>query len=171
MLKNLMLCLSYAIPRAIKKAILFKNELDFTINKNYLIYVLIFFKKHSNFQLNVLNDITVIDNLKKTPRFIMIYQLLSTRYNNRLRLSIYLKVNEVYTASSIFKSADWLEREVWDMFGIFFLGHKDLRRILTDYMFSGHPLRKDFPLIGYLEIIYNESEKKLLLVPVTSCNM
>ena len=107
-----MLCLSYAIPRAIKKAILFKNELDFSINKNYLLYVLTFFKKHSNFQLNVLNDVTVIDNLKKTPRFIMIYQLLSTRYNNRLRLSIYLKVNEVYTASSIFKSADWLEREV-----------------------------------------------------------
>ncbi len=97
----------------------------------------------------------------------MVYQFLSVQYNSRIRLSTRVDgVTPVDSMTAVFSSAAWWEREVWDMFGIFFSNHPDLRRILTDYGFQGHPLRKDFPLSGYVEVRYDDSEKRVIATPV-----
>jgi NADH/F420H2 dehydrogenase subunit C len=108
-------------------------------------------------------DITAVDYPSKDKRFDVVYNLLSLQYNTRLRVKT--EVNELTPVDSlvpIYNSASWWERETWDMFGIFFASHPDLRRILTDYGFEGHPLRKDFPLTGYVEVRYDDSEKRVL---------
>jgi NADH/F420H2 dehydrogenase subunit C len=127
-----------------------------------------FFKKHTMTQYVALTDLFAIDLLNKNLRFNIVYCLLSLRYNSRIRLYIYINENSnvIKSLTSIYKSTLWVEREVWDMFGIFFIDHKDLRRILTDYGFEGFPLRKDFPLSGFVELRYDDSMKRIVYEPL-----
>ena len=117
---------------------------------------------------NQLTDLTAVDYPDRPERFEMVYQLLSMKNNMRLR--ILMPVDEGQTVPSVvglFNSANWAEREVWDMFGIFFAGHPDLRRLLTDYGFEGHPLRKDFPLTGHVEVRYDDTLRRVVNEPVS----
>ena len=146
---------------------IYKNELDINISRKKLIPILFFFKNHTNSQFKVLSEICTVDYINKEQRFEIIYNLLSLRFNSRLKIKI--KINElqpVDSISKIYQAANWCEREVWDMFGIYFINHPDLRRILTDYGFEGHPLRKDFPLSGFLEVFYNELKKRVVYEPI-----
>jgi len=112
-------------------------------------------------------DITAVDYPTREKRFEVVYHLLSISLNTRIRVKVCLDdISSVSSIQSIYKSAGWFERETWDMFGIFFSNHSDLRRILTDYGFEGHPLQKDFPLSGYIEARYNETEKRVILEPI-----
>ena len=128
------------------------------------LYSLLFFlKKHSNCQYKTLVDIIVSDHPEKKYRFCINYFILSLTYNIRANIIIRNKeINGVISIVNLYNSAGWAEREVWDMFGINFYHHPDLRRILTDYGFSGFPLRKDFPLTGFVEIIYSQKQKRLV---------
>ncbi len=112
-------------------------------------------------------DVTAVDYPARAERFEVVYNLLSVSQNTRIRVKITASEDTlVPTAVELFKSANWLEREVWDMYGILFSGHPDLRRILTDYGFEGHPQRKDFPLTGYVELRYDEEQKRVVYEPV-----
>ena len=114
-----------------------------------------------------LSDLTAVDFPERPERFDVVYQMLSV--NNNMRLRIITRVDEgdiVPSVIGLFRSADWAEREVWDMFGIYFSGHPDMRRLLTDYGFEGHPLRKDFPLTGYVEVRYSDTERRVVYEPV-----
>lgn len=136
-------------------------------NPQDLINLLLFFKLHTMLQFKSLLDIICLDFLKDCGRFILIYHLLSLRFNLRINLQIMSEFSDILeTASLLYNSANWLEREVWDMFGVFFLNHFDLRRILTDYGFESFPLRKDFPLVGFVEVFYDEVKKRILFNPV-----
>ena len=124
--------------------------------------ILLFLNKHTLCQFKSLIDIVCYDIPKKHFRFSLIYNLLSVHYN--LRLKVVTKINELSTIFSVmglYKSSNWSEREIFDFFGIFFLGNKDLRRILTDYGFKGFPLRKDFPLSGYIDVYYDDNQKRI----------
>jgi NADH/F420H2 dehydrogenase subunit C len=116
-------------------------------------------------QLKLLNDICVVDYPEKNNRFELTYNLLSVKYNLRVFLKAYTPAY-IASLSSIFNSSNWIERECWDMFGIFFINHPDLRRILTDYGFDGFPLRKDFPLTGYIEIRYDDEKANIVYEPL-----
>lgn len=138
-----------------KEYCLKRNSLEIKVIPDQLIPALVFLKQHSLMQFSQLIDIAVSDVPGKKNRFSVCYLLLSYFYNTRI--NIVTKINEITPLPSvtyIYESANWMEREVWDMFGIFFAGHPDLRRILTDYGFSGHPLRKEFPLTGFRELSY-----------------
>ncbi|MDX1949417.1 MAG: NADH-quinone oxidoreductase subunit C [Rickettsiales bacterium] len=112
-------------------------------------------------------DITSVDYPNKANRFEVIYQFLSLKHNKRLTIKIKLAEDEILpSVTSVFSNANWFEREVWDMYGIRFSNHPDLRRILTDYGFEGHPQRKDFPLTGFLEVRYDEKKNKVVYEPV-----
>ena len=143
------------------------GNLEIQINKESLLDVIIFLKKNSSTKFRQLIDITAVDYIGSENRFKMIYLLLSHEYN--LRINITFSINEkevVNSLTKIFPSANWMEREVFDMYGIKFNDHPDLRRILTDYGFSGHPLRKDFPITGHSEVRYSEEKKKVVYEPV-----
>jgi len=115
-----------------------------------------------------LSDLTAVDYPERPNRFEMVYQLLSIRNNMRLRLLVPVTEGQpVPSIVGLFSSANWAEREVWDMFGIFFAGHPDLRRLLTDYGFEGHPLRKDFPLTGHVEVRYDDTLRRVVNEPVS----
>jgi NADH dehydrogenase (ubiquinone) Fe-S protein 3 len=119
--------------------------------------------------MKILVDITAIDYpySQKQKRFEVVYHVLSIKYANRIRIKTLVnEISSIQSIEKIFSAANWFEREVWDLFGIFFSNHSDLRRILTDYGFEGHPLRKDFPLTGYIEARYCESEKRVVLEPI-----
>ena len=139
------------------------NQIYLSINDKDLLDVILFLKTNSNTKFNQLIDITAVDYPEKDRRFKMVYLFLSHEKNQRLILNLFIKENEIVTSlTSIFPSANWMEREVFDMYGIEFKNHPDLRRILTDYNFKGYPLRKDFPLTGYNEVRYSEDEKKVI---------
>ena len=143
------------------------NILNINISKDTLVDVLAFLKTNSFSRFRQLIDITAVDFIGKENRFRMVYLLLSHEYN--LRIKIYFDINEnefVNSITKIFPSANWMEREVFDMYGIKFNDHPDLRRILTDYGFSGYPLRKDFPITGHSEVRYSEEKKKVVYEPV-----
>ncbi|MCH1475608.1 MAG: NADH-quinone oxidoreductase subunit C [Alphaproteobacteria bacterium] len=117
---------------------------------------------------NQLSDLTAVDYPERPERFELVYQLLSMRNNMRLRLLAAVgEGHAVPSATTIYGAANWAEREVWDMFGIFFAGHPDLRRLLTDYGFEGHPLRKDFPLTGHVEVRYDDTQRRVVNEPVS----
>lgn len=135
----------------------------------FLLPVLNFLKYSSFIQARTLLDIYATDYPAKQQRFQVDYVLLSVRYNVRFIVRVSLARNELLpTSSFVYSSANWLEREVWDMFGVRFEGHRDLRRILTDYGFQGHPLRRDFPLGGFLEVRYDEEKKSVVSEPLES---
>ena len=117
---------------------------------------------------NQLSDMTAVDYPERPDRFEMIYQLLSMKNNMRLRLRAAVGEGQaVPSITSVYAAANWAEREAWDMFGIFFAGHPDLRRLLTDYGFEGHPLRKDFPLTGHVEVRYDDTQRRVVNEPVS----
>ena len=143
------------------------NQIYIEIDKNDLIDVTLFLKTNKNTKFRQLIDITVTDYPDQTQRFKIVYLFLSHEFNQRIILSYLINENEVIPSlTSIFPSANWMEREVFDMYGVNFKDHPDLRRILTDYGFEGHPLRKDFPLTGQTEVRYSEESKKVIHEPV-----
>ena len=132
------------------------NQIYVNIDKEDLIDVTLFFKTNKNTKFRQLIDITVVDYPEQPQRFKVVYLFLSHEFNQRVIISYSITENEVIPSiTSIFPSANWMEREVFDMYGINFKDHPDLRRILTDYGFEGHPLRKDFPLTGHSEVRYS----------------
>ena len=143
------------------------DQLEIQINKESLLDVVIFLKKNNFTKFRQLIDITAVDYISSENRFKMIYLFLSHEFNLRLNINFNINENEVVSSlTKIFPSANWMEREVFDMYGIKFNDHPDLRRILTDYSFSGHPLRKDFPITGHTEVRYSEEKKKVIYEPV-----
>jgi NADH/F420H2 dehydrogenase subunit C len=142
-------------------------EVSLIISQKNLIFVLMSLKKHINWQYNMLSYITAIDLINKEYRFCIVYDVLSIKLNNRLRIKVPVVLSSIITSAiKVYINANWWERETWDMYGIFFNNHPDLRRILTDYGFEGHPLRKDFPLSGYIEVRYSEKKKKIIIEPL-----
>ncbi|MFM8244719.1 MAG: NADH-quinone oxidoreductase subunit C [Candidatus Fonsibacter sp.] len=145
----------------------FKEQIVININKNDLFKLIIFLKNHPILKFRQLVDILGVDYPTKNKRFEVIYLLLSHEINLRIVLKIQVEDGEsVPSITGIFLSANWLEREVFDMYGIVFENHPDLRRILTDYEFEGFPLRKDFPLTGHTEVRYDDEIKKVIYEPV-----
>tara|TARA_Y100001970_G_scaffold20333_1_gene22936 strand:+ start:1030 stop:1644 length:615 start_codon:yes stop_codon:yes gene_type:complete len=139
------------------------DQLEIQINKDSLLDVVIFLKKDNSTKFRQLIDITAVDYIGSENRFKMIYLFLSHEYNLRINITFNINENEIVNSlTKIFPSANWMEREVFDMYGIKFNDHPDLRRILTDYGFSGHPLRKDFPITGHSEVRYSEEKKKVI---------
>jgi len=147
----------------IKKSEINFNQLFITVDIENLISVILFLKTNKKCRFRQLIDITAVDYLEKEKRFKIVYLLLS--HENNLRILIEANIDEktrVPSITKIFPSANWMEREVFDMYGIYFNDHPDLRRILTDYGFQGYPLRKDFPLTGHTEVRYSENKKKVI---------
>ena len=139
------------------------NQLYITIDNEDLLDVVLFLKTNEDTKFKQLIDITAVDYPENSKRFKMVYLFLSHRFNQRIVVSSLINENEVVPSlTKIFPSANWMEREVFDMYGIKFKDHPDLRRILTDYGFIGHPLRKDFPLTGHNEVRYSEDKKKVI---------
>lgn len=143
------------------------GELTVTLHKENLAEVARFLGEEQGGLFNQLIDICGVDYLSRPKRFELVYHLLSLRHSLRVRLKLLLTNQEAAPSLvAIFPNAGWYEREAWDLYGIPFLGNPDLRRILTDYGFEGHPLRKDFPLTGHVEVRYDELQKKVLYEPV-----
>jgi NADH/F420H2 dehydrogenase subunit C len=145
----------------------FNNEICLVVSKNTLLFVLNFLKLHIGSQYKLLSCISGVDFLTKNYRFSVVYDLLSLTYNSRLRLKVFTnELQSLPSSVNIFINANWWEREIWDLYGIYFDQHPDLRRILTDYGFEGHPLRKDFPLSGYIEVRYDDNKKRIVVEPL-----
>ena len=151
----------------IKKSEISHDQLYINIDSEDLIDVTLFIKSNENTKFRQLIDITVVDYPENTKRFKVVYLFLSHEFNQRIILSYLINENEVIPSlTSIYPAANWMEHEVFDMYGVKFKDHPDLRRILTDYGFEGHPLRKDFPLTGHTEVRYSEDQKKVINEPV-----
>jgi NADH-quinone oxidoreductase subunit C len=151
----------------IKKTEIKHNQLYLNIEGKDITDVSLFIKSNKDTKFRQLIDITVVDYPERTQRFDVVYLFLSHEFNQRIILKYLINENEVIPSlTSIFPAANWMEREVFDMYGIKFKDHPDLRRILTDYEFEGHPLRKDFPLTGNTEVRYSEEQKKVINEPV-----
>ena len=132
------------------------NEVLILVQPRYLFFVLAFLKGHINSQYTILTSIAATDFLDRFNRFEISYELLSLTLNNRLRIKLLVsETSAVESISPLYNSAKWWEREIWDMFGVFFSNHPDLRKILTDYGFEGFPLRKDFPVSGFVEVRFD----------------
>ena len=143
------------------------DNIYLSIDHDGLIEVITFLKTNNETKFRQLIEITAVDYPENENRFKMVYLLLSHEYNQRIIIDYSIKENEVISSlTSIFPAANWMEREVFDMYGLKFKNHPDLRRILTDYGFEGHPLRKDFPLTGHNEVRYSEEQKKVIYEPV-----
>jgi NADH dehydrogenase (ubiquinone) Fe-S protein 3 len=156
-----------AIPKWIRQFQISKKEAVLVVDSENLYPVLYFLKNHSNARFRLLVDICGVDYPSRKKRFEVVYNLLSVQFNSRIRVQTSVdEITPIASVVGIFPSAGWWEREVWDMFGVYFTNHPDLRRILTDYGFEGHPLRKDFPLSGYLEVRYDDSEKRVVSEPI-----
>ena len=137
------------------------------IENENLLEVVLFLKNNNETKFKQLIDITAVDYPENERRFKLVYLFLSHEFNSRILIDFFINENEIVTSlTSIFPSSNWMEREVFDMYGIKFKNHPDLRRILTDYGFIGHPLRKDFPLTGHNEVRYSEDDKKVVYEPV-----
>lgn len=144
-----------------------QKELEICIAPQGIVPVLSFLKCHHQTQFTNIVDIAGVDVPAREKRFEIVYQLLSINKNARIRVKTYTdELTPIDSATPVFKGADWYEREIWDMFGVSFTGHHDLRRILTDYGFEGHPFRKDFPLTGYEEVRFCEEQRRIVYEPL-----
>lgn len=162
-LKDLEKKINSELTIKINKSKIEYEQIYLTTDSEDLLDVILFLKTNKDTKFKQLIDITAVDYPEQTKRFKMIYLLLSHEFNQRIIIDYSINENEVIpTLTKIFPSANWMEREVFDMYGIKFKDHPDLRRILTDYGFEGHPLRKDFPLTGHKEVRYSEDEKKVI---------
>ena len=143
------------------------GALVMNVSRDHVVRVLAFLRDDPDMMFKQLVDISGVDYPDRAQRFEVVYQLLSFKYNQRLRVKVQTDENTpVPSVTTVFSSAGWFEREVWDMYGVLFSGHPDLRRILTDYGFDGHPQRKDFPLTGYVELRYDVEQKRVVYEPV-----
>ncbi|KAJ7129999.1 NADH or F420H2 dehydrogenase [Mycena crocata] len=159
--------LTQCLPKYIQQFSVIKDELTLYTAPSSVPSLMLFLRDHSQCQFKYLMQVTAVDFPEREKRFEVVYHLLSTSSQGRLRVKTYAgEGDHVPSVTPLFRSADWYEREVWDMYGVFFSGHPDLRRILTDYGFEGHPLRKDFPLTGYTELRYDEELKRVVYEPL-----
>ena len=166
-LKDLEKLINSELSSKIKSSIIENNELLVETEEAELLDVVQFLKSHEKCKFRQLIDIAGVDYPENEKRFELIYLFLSHEHNLRIKLLIKFQINQtIVSLTKIFPSANWMEREVFDMYGVKFKNHPDLRRILTDYGFKGHPLRKDFPLTGFNEVRYSEKEKKVIYEPV-----
>ncbi|XP_025196729.1 NADH-ubiquinone oxidoreductase subunit 9 [Melanaphis sacchari] len=156
------------LPKYIQKVqISSRNELELLIAPEGVLPVFHFLKNHTNCQFANLSDLCAVDVPQRSNRFEIVYNLLSLRFNTRIRVKTYTdELTPIDSITSIYEAANWYEREIWDMYGVFFTNHPDLRRILTDYGFEGHPFRKDFPLSGYVEVRYDDEKKRVVVEPL-----
>lgn len=156
-----------AMPQYVLGADLQQGELVVTASRDGLVKVMTFLRDDSNCLFKQLVDLCGVDYPDREMRYEVVYNLLSTSQNHRVRVKVAAgEGTPVPSISSVFSAAGWYEREAWDLYGVFFSNHPDLRRILTDYGFEGHPLRKDFPLTGYVELRYDEDQKRVVYEPV-----
>ena len=166
-LKDLEKLINSELSSKIKSSIIENNELLVETDEAELLDVVQFLKSNEECKFKQLIDIAGVDYPENEKRFELIYLFLSHEHNLRIKLLIKFQINQtIVSLTKIFPSANWMEREVFDMYGVKFKNHPDLRRILTDYGFKGHPLRKDFPLTGFNEVRYSEKEKKVIYEPV-----
>jgi NADH-quinone oxidoreductase subunit C len=143
------------------------DELVVNVHRERIVRVLTFLRDDVNCQFKQLMDVCGVDHPEREERFDVVYNLLSLTHNQRIRVKLQTDARSpVPTVTGVFNSANWWERETWDLYGVYFRDHPDLRRILTDYGFEGHPLRKDFPLTGYVEVRYDDLEKRVVYEPV-----
>ncbi|MBS28723.1 MAG: NADH-quinone oxidoreductase subunit C [Alphaproteobacteria bacterium] len=166
-LKDLGDYIAAALPQDVNGIHTANGQLEVSVRADAIIKVLTFLRDDSNCLFKVLIDICGVDYPERAERFDVVYALLSMSQNQRVRVK--LSVGEdvpVPTATTVYSAAGWFERETWDMYGIYFADHPDLRRILTDYGFEGHPMRKDFPLTGRVEVRYDETQKRVVYDPV-----
>lgn len=160
--------ISSGLGEAIIGVTVTNGELRVDAHADRIVQVMTYLRDNSGCQFKALMDVTAVDWPARSPRFDVVYHLLSIRLNQRVRVAV--KTDEetpVPSVSEVYSVANWFERETWDMYGIMFSGHPDLRRILTDYGFEGHPLRKDFPLTGHVEVRYDDEQKRVIYEPVT----
>jgi NADH-quinone oxidoreductase subunit C len=156
-----------SLPGAVRSVEVLLNELVIRIERAEVVRVLTFLRDDMMCQFQQLMDITAADYPDRAERFDVIYNLLSLRHNQRIRIKLGTDEDTaVPSITGVYTVANWFEREIWDLFGVFFSDHPDLRRILTDYGFEGHPMRKDFPLTGYVEMRYDDEQKRVVYEPV-----
>tara|TARA_B100001250_G_C19778832_1_gene780885 strand:- start:997 stop:1605 length:609 start_codon:yes stop_codon:yes gene_type:complete len=155
------------LTTTVKSSRIVFNNLSIDVESEDIFKSILFLKTNENCQFRQLIDITAVDFPERDYRFRLVYFLLSHENNKRISVNVNIKENEkAQSITKIYPSANWMEREVFDMYGIKFKDHPDLRRILTDYNFEGFPLRKDFPLTGHTEVRYDEEKKKVIYEPV-----
>lgn len=143
------------------------NEFFVVVSNVHLFFIIKFLKTHIGLSFSSLSCISGIDLLQSVLRFSVVYDFLSLIYNTRIRVKVFIsEMDIVSSVVDLFINASWWEREVWDLYGIYFERHPDLRRILTDYGFEGYPMRKDFPLSGFVEVRYDDSKKRVVLEPI-----
>jgi NADH-quinone oxidoreductase subunit C len=158
---------SQALAQNVIKVELIHGELILWVPRAAIVPVLTFLRDDSRCLFKMLVDVTAVDYPARPERFEIVYNLVSLRLNRRVRVKCTTDEDSpVPSVVPVFSTAGWFEREVWDMFGVFFSDNPDLRRILTDYGFDGHPLRKDFPLTGYVELRYDDEQKRVVYEPV-----
>ena len=156
-----------ALTTKIKNTKINHNHICINIENENLLEVVLFLKNNDKSKFKQLIDITAVDYPANERRFKLVYLFLSHEFNSRILIDFFINENEIVSSlTSVYPSANWMEREVFDMYGVKFKNHPDLRRILTDYGFTGHPLRKDFPLTGHNEVRYSEDDKKVIYEPV-----
>jgi NADH-quinone oxidoreductase subunit C len=156
-----------ALPQEIVETGVGLDELSVLAQRGALVEVLTFLRDDVNCQFQQLLDLCGVDYPQRDPRFEVVYNLLSLTHNRRIRVKVRTdEETPVPSVTGVFSSANWWERETWDLMGILFSDHPDLRRIMTDYGFEGHPLRKEFPLTGYVEVRYDDEQKRVVYEPV-----
>ncbi len=166
-LKSLGESIAAALPGAVESAYVEYGELNVVADAARILEVLQHLRDAADCLFVNFTDITAVDYPAREKRFDVVYHLLSPRHNRRVRVKAAVGEDEmIASAVSIWPAADWFERETYDMYGVMFSGHPDLRRILTDYGFEGHPLRKDFPMTGYVEVRYDDEQKRVVTEPV-----
>lgn len=166
-LKELGGTIQAALPDAVLEVAVAFDELTLTVVSPSIVRTLTFLRDDASCQFKMLVDICGVDYPEREKRFDVVYNLLSLTQNQRIRVKTHVAEDEpLSSVVGVFSVANWWEREAWDLYGIFFSGHPDLRRILTDYGFEGHPMRKDFPLTGFVELRYDEDQKRVVREPV-----
>ena len=144
-----------------------RGELTLHVQTASIVRILTYLRDQSNCQFKMLVDLCGVDYPDRDQRFEVVYHLLSLKHNQRVRVKVTTdETTPVPSVTGVFGAANWYEREVWDMYGVYFADHPDLRRLLTDYGFEGHPMRKDFPQTGYVEVRYHEEQKRVVYEPV-----
>jgi NADH-quinone oxidoreductase subunit C len=166
-LKELGDYIAAALPQDVQSAELLLDELIVTTRGSSIIKLLSFLRDDSNCLFTFLVDVCGVDYPERDQRLEVVYNLLSIKHNQRIRVKVATdEATPVPSVTGVFSSAGWFEREAWDLYGIYFADHPDLRRILTDYGFEGHPMRKDFPLTGFVEVRYDDEQKRVVYEPV-----